>query len=288
MSSISPMTPGPPAASPSEPPVVSLQQRLADRLADRLAQKAPAEPPPASVRKKKEPTGEELMLPGVAMPQPVRTDASEAFAGGAMPLDERGQAGMLASVPHDAGVASSSAALADPSAGSAVLSARLGTELPVGLSAEPQVPGSGDTPVEARTESPELAAMVVPGTAARSEPAATVITAPLTEAKPTAPRWLPDTPAQVASAPASASTGREGGSVTVAFQSWGPGHDVRAQWAPGGGVLVPGSERVGMALSAVASQPGGVSIAGEHWRVERTDADAEQRERPRHDTEQDA
>ena len=127
---------------------------------------------------------------------------------------------------------------------------------------------------------------MVAGTTVRSEPAATATTATrATEATQVSPRWNAATPPPAA--PASTPSGREGSSVTVAFESWGPGHEVRAHLSPGGGVLVPGSERVGLALSAAAAQPDS-AIAGDNWRIEGTDPDAERRERPRGDSEQDA
>jgi hypothetical protein len=136
-----------------------------------------------------------------------------------------------------------------------------------------------------RADGPELPTMGG-GTTVRSEPAATAtIATPAAEATHVSQRWNAATPPPAVQ-PATPSGG-EGSSVTVAFQSWGPGHEVRAQWLPGGGVIVPGSERVGAALAAAASQPD-AAIAGDNWRVERTDADAEHRERPRGDAEQDA
>ena len=275
MSTISPMTPRPQPATSGEQPVVSLQQRLADRLAQ-----APQDVQ-AGARKKKERTGEEALALHAAAPRTIRDHAEDTGVsrrdGAPSIVREHGQSDPFAGTPQAsdaprarAGGEEQQALLREPALSSTAI------EEPVARGEASPSPIAGDT-----TELPTTG----PVAPVRSEAAATTMTTPAAaEATPVAPRWASATPAPVAPPPQS---GNEGSSVTVAFQSWGPGHEVRAQWLPGGGVLVPGSDRVGLALSAAASQPD-AAIAGDNWRVERTDADAEQRERPRGDAEQDA
>lgn len=104
-----------------------------------------------------------------------------------------------------------------------------------------------------------------PGRASLPMPAAPATSMPALPAAPAAP--VPSAPVPPA-APAP--------SMTVAFQSWGLGHQVHAQWVPAGVVLTPSSDRVGQALTS-ATLEGTATAEGELWRVEQVDPDREQR-----------
>ncbi|WP_368565619.1 hypothetical protein [Pseudoxanthomonas sp. UTMC 1351] len=107
--------------------------------------------------------------------------------------------------------------------------------------------------------------LAVPGRPSLPMPSAPVPSAAALPSAPAAP--APSLPAPPA-APAP--------SMTVAFQSWGLGHQVHARWVPAGVVLTPSSDRVGQALTS-ATLEGSAATEGELWRVEQVDADREQR-----------
>lgn len=275
---------------PDDGPVVSLQQRFADRLAQ-----APGEAPAARVRKKKERTGEEpVALPGVAMPQPLHAQdlagALRRDAASSAEVNDRGPARFI-----EPGLANPTLQPAQetpmPPAGEGA-DARLPEAHALQDRREPVAPAQVTTDGGAEHVVEERLSRSAPAEA----PAQVVFAPPMRgdatpQAAPTARPAASQVPTRFpAPAPVAATAPSEAkaSSVTVAFQSWGPGHEVRADWLPGGGVLVPGSERVGMALAAAASQPGAASIEGDGWRVEQTDADPERRERQRHDADQDA
>lgn len=297
MSSIAPMTHRPPPApSPDDGPVVSLHQRIADRLAQ-----TPAEATAARTRKKKERGEEQAALAGASVAQPSRMQGPEALS---LRRGEAPPPTTSASAPdrRDVVEPGRSPSVAHPPASQPAgeggrVRAHEATFVGVGQAPRnvatqdvtrsasalaTEEPGEDESPsAPAQPQDTTGIGVVVP---ARMEPAALPnVAAPPGEA-PHVPHRTPPaaTPAAPPNPDAHAST------VTVAFQSWGPGHEVRAHWQPGSGVLVPGSERVGQALAAAAQQPNAGSIVGDGWRIDATDADPERRERPRRDAEQDA
>jgi hypothetical protein len=101
---------------------------------------------------------------------------------------------------------------------------------------------------------------------------------PLT--RPAAPVPAPVPPPPSAPAPAPG--------MTVAFQSWGQGHQVHAQWLPAGVILTPSSDRVGHALVSATLEGSAAAAEADGWRIEPVGDEREQRHRSRHDAEHDA
>jgi hypothetical protein len=302
--------------SPSERPV-SLAERVAERLAERRGESGVAP------KKKKVPATETAEPAVAALLTPARHPSRWAGgAGGHAPaLASPQSATVVAAADATAAAPAVATDGAEPTASVAPTTLPTATAstsptvstaassaatVPAGVPNLPNSPNLPNLPAAA-SNGPATATRAAPptpvsstdGPALRRDPGdpTTLATADVaappvrsgllaTAARPSDPGPPPRAPAP-ASTPTAPAPAAPTPGMTVAFQTWGEGHRVHAQWMPAGVVLTPSSDRVGQALANAAPDSGAIA-AGEQWRIEAVDDQRQSRERSRRDQEHDS